>query len=248
MVFSRTSAAVVWAILDSTSGLDSWSVTTAPRYLQLPTSSNFSPLILMSMLIPFALLVISLVFSALISMPKAAEVLSRRSPGRLVPPRFLPGHQCYQQKGKLVIVLPLMLTVPWWPSSASVIILSRKILKRVGERRTTLSDFDCGSELLVSYATFKVDCSSGLFVEIFNDFDQVGINFIKPHSRPKGFMPYPVKRLFKINKGVIEDLLMLEVLLAQYPKIEDLLSRTATCLETCLFFCDDWFCPTLQPI
>ena len=73
-------------------------------------------------------------------------------------------------------------------------------------------------------------------------------NVMKPHSRPKGFMPYPVKRLFKINKGVIEDLLMLEVLLAQYPKIEDLLSRTATCLETCLFFCDDCFCLRLQPI
>ena len=37
-------------------------------------------------------------------------------------------------------------------------------------------------------------------------------------------MPYPVKRLFKINKGVIEVLLMLEVLLAQYPKIEDVVS------------------------
>ena len=23
---------------------------------------------------------------------------------------------------------------------------------------------------------------------------------LKPHSRPKGFMPYSVKRLFKINK------------------------------------------------
>ena len=79
MVFSLTSAAVVCAMLDSTSGLEPWSVTTAPRYLKLSTLSNFSLLILMSMLIPFALLVISLVFSALISMPKAAEVLSRRS-------------------------------------------------------------------------------------------------------------------------------------------------------------------------
>ena len=51
---------------------------------------------------------------------------------------------------------------------------------------------------------------------------------MKPHSRPKGFMPYSVKRLFKINKDVIEVLLMLEVPLAQYPKIEDLFCRTAT--------------------
>jgi len=57
--------------------------------------------------------------------------------------------------------------------------------------------------------------------------DQVSVNVIKPHSRPKGFMSYSVKRLFKINKDVIEVLLMLEVPLAQYPKIEDLFYRTA---------------------
>ena len=44
MVFSLASATVVSVILDSTSGLEPWSVTTAPRYLKLSTSSNFSPL------------------------------------------------------------------------------------------------------------------------------------------------------------------------------------------------------------
>ena len=44
MVFSLASAAVACAILDSASGLEPWSVTTAPRYLKLSTSSNFSPL------------------------------------------------------------------------------------------------------------------------------------------------------------------------------------------------------------
>ena len=61
-----------------------------------------------------------------------------------------------------------------------------------------MSDSDCGSEP-VSYVTIKVDCTSGLVVEVFNDLDQV-VNVIKPHCRPKGFMPYSVKRLFKINK------------------------------------------------
>ena len=65
-------------------------------------------------------------------------------------------------------------------------------------------------------------------VDVFNELDQVGVNVIKPHSRPKGFMPYSVKRLFKINKDVIDVLLMLEVPPAQYPKIEDLFCRTAT--------------------
>ena len=79
MVFSLVSAAFVYAILNSTSRLEPWSATTAPRYSKLSTSSNFSPMILMSMLMLFVLLVISLVFFLLISTPKAAEVLSRRS-------------------------------------------------------------------------------------------------------------------------------------------------------------------------
>ena len=41
-------------------------------------------------------------------------------------------------------------------------------------------------------------------------------------------MPYSVKRLFKINKDVVELLLMLEVPLAEYPEAEDLFYRTAT--------------------
>ena len=63
-----------------------------------------------------------------------------------------------------------------------------------------MSDSDCGSEP-VFYVTIKVDCTIGFVVEVFNDVDQVDIEVIKPHSRPKGFMPYSVKRLFKINKG-----------------------------------------------
>ena len=91
-----------------------------------------------------------------------------------------------------------------------------------------MSDSDCGSEP-VSYVTIKVDCTSGLVVEVFNDLDPVGVDVIKPHSRPKGFMPYSVKRLFKINKDVVtRDLLMLGVPIAQYSEIEDLFCRTAT--------------------
>ena len=54
------------------------------------------------------------------------------------------------------------------------------------------------------------------------------VNVTKPHFRPKGFMPYSVKRLFQINKDVVEVLLMLEVPLAQYPEIEDLFCGTVT--------------------
>ena len=65
-----------------------------------------------------------------------------------------------------------------------------------------MSDSDCGSEP-VSYATIKVDCTSGLVVEVFNELHKVVVNVIKSHNRPKGFMPYLVKRLVKINKDVI---------------------------------------------
>ena len=36
-------------------------------------------------------------------------------------------------------------------------------------------------------------------------------------------MSYPVERLLEVNEDVIEVLQVLEVLLAQYPKVEDLL-------------------------
>ena len=78
-----------------------------------------------------------------------------------------------------------------------------------------MSDSDCGSEP-VSYAAIKADCTSGLVVEVFNALDGVGVNVIKPHSRPNGLLPYCVKRLFQINKDVIEVLLMLEVPLALF--------------------------------
>ena len=73
------SAPVAWAILESISGLDHSSMTMAPRYLKLLTVSNFSPLTLMVLLMPLMLFFISLVFSALICMSYAVEVLSSRS-------------------------------------------------------------------------------------------------------------------------------------------------------------------------
>ena len=63
------SAAVVCAILESISGLEPSSIITEPRYLKLVTASSFYPFTLISVLMPLVLFVISLVFSALISMP-----------------------------------------------------------------------------------------------------------------------------------------------------------------------------------
>ena len=67
--FSRVNAAVACAILESISGLEPSSVITEPRYLKLVAVSSLCPFTLIYVLMPLILFVISLVFSALISMP-----------------------------------------------------------------------------------------------------------------------------------------------------------------------------------
>ena len=69
--FSFVNAAVAYAILESISGLELSSAVTEPRYLKLVTVSSFCFYLftLISVLMPLVLFVISLVFSALISMP-----------------------------------------------------------------------------------------------------------------------------------------------------------------------------------
>ena len=66
--FNLVNVAVVCAILESISGLEPSSVITELRYLKLVTVSSFCPFSYISLLMPLVLLVISLVFSALISM------------------------------------------------------------------------------------------------------------------------------------------------------------------------------------
>ena len=67
--FNLVNGAVVCAILDSISGLEPLSVITELSYLKLVTFSSFCPFTLISVLMPLVLFVISLVLSALISMP-----------------------------------------------------------------------------------------------------------------------------------------------------------------------------------
>ena len=133
MVLSFVNAPIVWAILDSISCFNPSSVTSEPKYLKLWTVSSFWPPILTSKLIPLMLLVISLVFSALISMPYFVDVVSRWLTNLTSSSSFPARASMSSAKRKLV--LPPMLTYPSWFSKASVMILSRKMLKRVGESR-----------------------------------------------------------------------------------------------------------------
>ena len=66
--FSLVNAAVACAILPSNSCLEPPLVITDPRYLKLVTVSCFYPFTLISVLMPLVLFVISLVFSALITL------------------------------------------------------------------------------------------------------------------------------------------------------------------------------------
>ena len=120
---------MVWPILAKNSGLDPSSAMIAPRYLTLLTS--LSPLTPMSVLMPLVLLVIGLVF--LICMPKAVKVLSRRSTKLASSSSFPARPSTWSAKRTFVVVLPPMLTVPSWSSSAATIIIFKKMLKGVGE-------------------------------------------------------------------------------------------------------------------
>ena len=67
--FNLVNAAVVYTILESISSLEPSSDTKEPRNLKIVTVSSICQFTLISVLMPLVLFFISLVFSALISMP-----------------------------------------------------------------------------------------------------------------------------------------------------------------------------------
>ena len=77
-----------------------------------------------------------------------------------------------------MISRPPMLTLPSWSSNASHMILSRKMLKRVGVSR---HPYLCSSEL-VSCAAIEQDCTLGLAIRTFNDSYGVTIAVVVPHN------------------------------------------------------------------
>ena len=135
MGFSFVRAAVACAILERTSGLEPLSEITAPRHLKLLTVPNFCPFTFISHWMPLALFVISLVFSALISILYLVQVLSRLSTRASSSCSSSARAPMSSANCRLVIFLPPMLTFPSCSSRASDMIRSRKMLKRVGDRR-----------------------------------------------------------------------------------------------------------------
>ena len=107
----------------------------AQRYLKFSTSSSLWSFILISLWKLFGMFVITFVLSGPISIMYLVVVLSRwstRTPVSSSSPAVM---TMWSAKRKLVINRPSMLTLHSWLSNASHIILSRKMLKRVGASR-----------------------------------------------------------------------------------------------------------------
>ena len=102
--------------------------------LKLVTVPNFCHFTFISLWMPLALFVISLVFSALISILYLVQVLSRLST-RASSSCSSSARSSMSSANRLVIFLPPMLTFPSCSSRASDMIRSRKMLKKVGDRR-----------------------------------------------------------------------------------------------------------------
>ena len=150
-------------------------------------------------------------------------------------------------KPKFAIVLPTILTVPSWSSSASAIILSKNMLKRVGAEQTSLAHSHCGSKPF-SYVVVLVD-STGRLVEALYGSDQVVIDVKEPHGCPQSCMPISVECLLEVHEDMVKALLVLQVFLTEYSEIENvenLLSCAPSCSEACLFFFGDLLSLWLQ--
>ena len=137
IIFSLAGVALVCAILNSTSGLKPWSVTTLPRYLNyqpLPiscpdVSGNASTLNCWSS--------VCLVSSALISMPKSERILSRWSSWEANSSSFPAKLRVSSQD---VNCSTFRLECWLFPCDLPVLILSRNMLRRVdGSRQPCLT-------------------------------------------------------------------------------------------------------------
>ena len=178
MVLSFASAAVAWAILAKISGLDPSSAMIAPMYLNLLTQSIFSPLTLMSVLMPLVLLVISLGFSAFICIPKAVEVLSRRSTNSASSTSLRARPSMASAKRNFPATNA---DCPFMAIQCDSRNYLQEDVEEGGGEHTALYYSDWGSEP-VPNAVIKEDCAGGLLIEVLHHSDQVGVDVVLPHG------------------------------------------------------------------
>ena len=75
-------------------------------------------------------------------------------------------------------------------------------------------DSNCCSEL-VSYAAVEEDGTSGLVIEVFDDFDKVCADVVLFHDCPQSCIPDPIEGLLEVYEDMVEVLLVLEIFPAE---------------------------------
>ena len=93
-------------------------------------------------------------------------------------------------------------------------ILSRNMLKRVGESRHPSRTPNCCSEP-VSYTAVEEDGTSGLVIQVFDDSYKVGADVVLLRGCPQSCMPNPVEGLLEVYEDMVEVLLVLEIFLTE---------------------------------
>ena len=94
-----------------------------------------------------------------------------------------------------------------------------------------------------SNVVVMVDYAGRLVVEAFYRSDQVVIDIAQPHDCPQSCMPNSVERLLEVHEDMVKALLVLQVFLTEYSKIEN---RAPSCSEACLFLFDNLLSLLLQ--
>ena len=105
----------------------------------------------------------------------------------------------------------------------------------------------CGSEPVCNVVVI-VDCAGRLVVGAFYGSDQVVIDVIQPHGCLQSCMPNSVERLLEVHEDMVKALLVLQVFLTEYSKIENVLSCAPSCSEACLFFFEELLSLWLQSV
>ena len=109
-----------------------------------------------------------------------------------------------------------------------------------------MANSNCGSEPF-SYAVVMVDCAGCLVVKTSYDSDQVVIDVIQHHGCPQSCMPNSVKCLLEVHEDMVKALLVLQVFLTEYSKIE-ICSVVLLPALACLFSFNDLLTLSLQSV
>ena len=129
-------------------------------------------------------------------------------------------------KAEVVISRPPMLTLPSWSSNASHMLLSRKMLKRVGQ-----SKHPCQTPTVVLNHSLVLPLNRTALWALSYRFSMVCM-----------MLAWMLYFLIVAYEDMVEFLLMLQVFLAEDPEIEYLFCGAPFGSETCLLFCNDLFC------